>query len=91
MGEMIGVSCAGCGFLREDTVGVGFAGVGQELCICSRCHHLVLVDVACGRGGQPVRRAQCPGCQRFLRRVASGDPCPVCDGQVVVEVRGMWD
>lgn len=91
MGEMLRTACPGCGFVREDAVGVGIAGVGQELCLCTRCDDLVLVDVAWGRGGQSPRRAQCPGCKRFLRRVVSGDPCLVCDGQVVVEVLGMWD
>ena len=90
MGEMISVDCKSCGFVREESVGVGMLGMGVELCPCYNCHRFVTKKVD-HRDGMNPPILKCPYCRKVVEPIRSGDKCAVCSGRLSIESIGMWD
>ena len=87
MGEMIQLRCKTCSLVRDESIGIGMAGVGDELCACYRCHRFVLKRLKWDHSGQ----LQCPYCRSAIRPIKNGDACAICGDPVTIESLGVWD
>lgn len=67
MGELLAISCTGCGYEDEVATGFGMAGVGVSPRACTNCRRVVCVETASVGGdvdldGRPVTPGVCCEC-----------------------------
>ena len=91
MGSMINVRCSSCDLERQEFVGVGMMGSGQELCACNHCRRLIRKGIKWTDDGPWPTDLRCPYCRRPVHPVQTGEACPLCDGALIIDEVGLWD
>lgn len=100
MGELIRLTCSGCGADREECLGIGRSLEGTELCACYRCRRYVRKKIKLVRSTTDpdlwsevpdVADLKCPYCRKSVRPLEAGDQCPICESAIELQPIGIWD
>ena len=88
MGSMIQLICSTCDIDREESVGIGMMGIGNELCACYNCKRYVRKKV---KWTDDPAKLKCPYCRKLIRAIRNGHKCPKCSSRIRVKEVGIWD